>query len=122
MMTINFLKSTPVFLDLNQAELLVKQVKLLCIKISNNRKWEMHVSNIVKQASVSLSMLKLLNKFIYPKMHSLCVYLSFIRLLLKYACPVWHSQLSSELRDKIELSDLVQKHLLRIIYKGSKTP
>ena len=48
-MTINFLKSTPVFLDPIPAEILVKHVRLLGITISNNRKWEMHVSNIVKQ-------------------------------------------------------------------------
>ena len=77
------------------------------------------MSNIVKQANVSLSMLKLLNKFDCPKMHSLRHYSSFIRPLLEYACPVGHSQLSRELGDKIES---VQKRSLRIIYKESKIP
>jgi hypothetical protein len=114
-MTINLLKSTPVFLDPIPPEMLVKHVKLLGVTISNNFMVDMHVSNILKQANVSLSMLKLLNKFNCPKMHSLRVYLSFVRPLLEYACPVWHSQLSSQLSDKIES---VQKRLLKIIYKG----
>ena len=118
-MTINFLKSTPAFCDPIPSEMLVKHVKLLGVTISNDLKWETHVSNIVKQANVSLSIFKLLNKFNCPKIHSLRVYLSFIRPLLEYACPVWHSQLSNELSDKIES---VQKRSLRIIYKEGKIP
>ena len=57
--TINFLKSTPVFLDPTPPKMLVKHVKLLDVTSSNNLKWDMHVSNIVKQANISLSMLKL---------------------------------------------------------------
>ena len=97
--------------------MLVKNVKLLGVTISNELKWDTHVSNIVKQANVSLSMFKLLNEFNCPRKHSLRVYLSFIRPLLEYACPVWHSQLSNELSDKIES---VQKRSLRIIYKKAK--
>ena len=118
-MTINFLKSTPAFCDPISSEMLVKHVKLLGVTISNDLKWEKHVSNIVNQANVSLSIFKLLNKFHCPKIHSLRVYLSFIRLLLEYACPVWHWQLSNELSDKIES---VQKRSLRIIYKQGKIP
>ena len=118
-MTINFLKSTPAFCDPIPSEMLVKHVKLLGVTISNDLKWDTHVSNIVKQANVSLSIFKLLNKFNCPKIHSLRVYLSFIRPLLEYACPVWHSQLSNELSDKIES---VQKRSLRIIYKEGKIP
>ena len=62
---------------------------------------------------------KLLNKFYCPKIHSLRVYLSFMRLLLEYACPVCRSQLSNELSDKMES---VQKRSLRIIYKEGKIP
>ena len=97
----------------------VKHVKLLDVTISNDLKWDTHVSNIVKQANVSLSMFYLLNKFNCPKIHSLRVYLSFIMPLLECACLVWHSQLSSELSDKTEL---VQKHSLKIIYKEGKIP
>ena len=118
-MTINFLKSTPVFCDPIPSKMLVKHVKLLGVTIFNDLKQDMHSSNIVKQANVSLSMFKLLNKFNCPKIHSLHLYLSFIRLLLEYVCPVWHSQLSNELIDKIEL---VQKLSLRIIYKEGKIP
>ena len=118
-MTINFMKSTPAFCDPIPCEMLVKHVKILGVTISNDLKWETHVSNIVKQANVSLSIFKLLNKFNCPKIHSLRVYLSFIRPLLEYACLVWHSQLSNELSDKIES---VQKRSLRIIYKEGKIP
>ena len=118
-MTINLLKSTPVFRDPIPPEMLVKHVELLGITISNDLKWDTHVSNIVKQANVSLPIFKLLHKFNCPKIHSLRVFLSFVRPLLEYACPVLHSQLSSELSDKIES---VQKRSLRIIYKEGKIP
>ena len=61
----------------------------------------------------------MLNKLKSPKIHSLCVYLSLVRPLLEYACPVWYSQLSNELTDKIES---VQKRSPRIIYKEGKIP
>ena len=83
-------------------EFIMKHDKPLGVTISKDLKWDTHVSNIVKQANISLSMFKLLNKLNRPKIHFLRVYLSFIRPLLEYACPVWHSQLSSELNDKIE--------------------
>ena len=76
-MTINFLKSTPAFCDLIPSEMLVKHVKLLGVTVSNDLKWDTHVPNIVKQANVSLSIFKLLNKLNCPKIHSLRVYLSF---------------------------------------------
>ena len=116
-MKINFLKSTPAFCDPIPREMLVKHVKLLGVIISNDLKWDTYVSNIVKQANISLSIFKLLNKFNCPKIHSLRVYLSFIRPLLEYACPVWHSQLSKELSDKIES---IQKRLLRTFTKKAK--
>ena len=47
-MTINFLKSTPVFCDPIPREMLVKHVKLLDATISNDLKWDTHVSKIVK--------------------------------------------------------------------------
>ena len=57
-MTINFLKSTPVFLYSIPPKMLVKHVKLLDVTISNNIKRDNYVANIVKQANVSLSILK----------------------------------------------------------------
>jgi len=57
-MTINFLKSTPVFCDPIPHEMLVKHVKLLGVTISNDLKWGTQVSNIVKQANLSLSILR----------------------------------------------------------------
>ena len=47
-MTVNFLKSTPVFCDPIPPEMLVKHVKLPGVKISNDIKWNKHVSNIIR--------------------------------------------------------------------------
>jgi hypothetical protein len=51
-MMINFLKSTPAFLDPVPPEMMVKHVKLLGVTISNILLWDMHVLNIVKQGNV----------------------------------------------------------------------
>ena len=72
-----------------------------------------------KKKTNETEVFKLLNKFNFPKIHSLRVYLSFIWPLLEYACLVWQLQLSNELSDKIES---VQKRSLRIIYKEGQIP
>ena len=68
--------------------MLMKHVKLVGVTISYTLKWDTYVSSIVRQANVSLSMFKLLNKFSYPKIHSLpCL----VILCLAAIAMVWHS-------------------------------
>ena len=61
------------FCDPIPPEMLVKHVKLLGVTISNDLKWDTRVSNIVKQANVSLSIFRLLKKFNCSKIHSLLI-------------------------------------------------
>ena len=80
------------------------------------------VSLLGKQTFVCLRMLKGSG---VPPSDLRSVYSYFIRLVLEYACPVWHTSLSSSLRDDVEG---IQRRAIRIIYphlssivKGSKS-
>ena len=118
-MTINFLKSIPAFLDPIPPDISVSSFKLLGVTISSNLKWDIHVKDIVRRANASMSLLKLLNKFNIPPSHSLGIYTSFVRPHLEYACPVWHPGISRDESDKIES---IQKRALRIIFKETLVP
>ena len=117
--SVSFLKSPPLFLAPIPPETSVTSLKLLGVTISSNLKWDAHINNILRQANSSLSLLKLLNKFSCPQSHLLQVYISFVRPILEYACPVWHPGLSNEATQKIEN---VQKRALRIIFKEGMIP
>ena len=101
-MTISFLKSTPSFKQPIPPEMSVQQCKLLGITISSNLKWEVHVTNITKQANLALSTLKFFFKFSCPAFHLLRIYTSFIRPVLEYSCPVWHFGLTTSQSYSIE--------------------
>ena len=45
------------------------------------------------------------------------IYVSVIRPVLEYACPVWHTNLSNHLTESI---DTVQKRALKCIYPGNE--
>ena len=118
-MTVNFLKSPPSFTNPIPPKISVTCIKLLGVTITADLKWDAHVQNILKQASPSVSLLKLLLKFSCPPKDLLQLYCSFIRPILEFACPVWHFGLSSEHIYKIEN---VQKRALRIINGEGKVP
>ena len=71
-------------------------VKILGIKITNDLRWDVHISDVTRRASGRLFMLSML------KRHGLCVkdlvtvYVGFIRPLLEYAVPVWHPGLTEK--------------------------
>ena len=60
--------------------------------------------------------LKLLKRSGVPTADLLPYYVSLIRPTLEYACPVWHSSITSEQSDTLEN---IQKRALRVIY-GSR--
>ena len=88
----------------------VQYAKLLGVTISNDLTWNKHVENIVAKAWKRVYMLR----YVYSKQpilyklkragigqHDLVTiyYVSVIRSVLEYACPVWHTNLNRHLSD-----------------------
>jgi hypothetical protein len=91
----------------------VNSFKLLGVCIDNNLKWDSHVNAICSKASSRLYFLKLLKRSSVSKNDLLHFYVSFIRPVLEYACPVWHTSLTVEQTNRIEH---IQRRTLLIIY------
>ena len=64
-MPICFLKTSPLFLN-SISKIFLSSFKLVRITTSSNLKWDIHIKDIVHRANVSMSLLKLLNKFNPP--------------------------------------------------------
>lgn len=91
----------------------VNMYKLLGVCVNSDLKWDNHVNAICSKASSRLYFLKLLKRCSVSKDDLLHFYTSFIRPVLEYACPAWHSSLTSDQRKRIEN---VQRRALLIIY------
>ena len=93
----------------------VQSTKLLGISIQSNLKWDLHVGTICRKASKRLYALRCLKRSgVLPR--DLCsVFCCFIRLVVEYACPVWHSSLSNALFDELEQ---IQKRATKIMLPG----
>ncbi|XP_071947377.1 uncharacterized protein [Antedon mediterranea] len=112
---INFCK-TPGYYDLltnNGVQVeTVKQLKLLGVTIQDNLKWDTHIGEIVSKANKAMHIVSVLKRFGAPEDQLIKIYKSFIRPIIEYACPTWHSSLTSELSFDLES---VQKRFLRIL-------
>ena len=83
--------------------------KLLGVTISQDLTWNKHVDNIVKKAGKRLYMVYQLKRAGITQKDLVSVYVSVVRPVLEYACPVLHTNLTQYLSDNIE-----------VIKKGSK--
>ena len=116
-MTICFSKSpvTPSPLLLcNQQLAEVDVVKVLGVQISSDLKWDIHINNVIKRAAGRLFMLTTLKRFNLPLQDLITIYVGFIRPLLEYSVPVWHSSLTNVQTAALER---VQKRALRIMLR-----
>ena len=112
---VSFLKSEPQMEPLiinNQPIEVVKSTKLLGLNLRSDLKWSSHVEKICSKASKRLYALRTLKRSGVPAKDLRTIYCSFIRPVMEYACPVWHSSLTMELQKEIEH---VQRRALRII-------
>ena len=98
----------------NQILAEVDVVKVLGVHISSDLKWNVHINNVIKRAAGRLFMLTTLKRFHLPLQDLITIYIGFIRPLLEYVVPVWHSSLSNEQTSALER---VQKRALRIILR-----
>ena len=90
----------------------VTSVKLLGVTVQHNLKWDIHIADIVAKASRRLYTLCILKKTCAPVSDLIAVYTCYIRPILEYASPVWHSSISDKQSRAIES---VQKRAVRII-------
>ena len=93
----------------------VEHVKLLGVTLSNDLTWNRHIDNIVKKAGKRVYMLYQLKRAGVAQSDLVTVYISVVRPVLEYACPVWHTNLPKYLSENIEI---VQKRALKAIFPG----
>ena len=73
------------------------------------------MDNIVKKAGKRLYMLYQLKRAWITQNDLVSVYVSVVRPVSEYACPVWHTNLPQYLSDNIEV---IQKRALKCIFPG----
>ncbi len=93
----------------------VEHAKMLGVTISNNLTWSKHVDNIVSKAGKRVYMLYQLKRAGISQLDLVTIYVSVIRPVLEYACPVWSTNVPKYLSDAIEM---IQKRVLRSMYPG----
>ena len=110
---VNFKKYVPnIIIEGNPVEV-VKHAKLLGVILSDDLSWNMHVDSIVKKAAKRVYMLYQLKRAGISQTDLVTVYVSVVRPVLEYACPVWHTNLPKYLSDNIEM---IQKRALKSIF------
>ena len=100
--------------------IMYNNAKLLGVTISSDLRCNKHIENIVAKAGKRMYMLyiyKLLKRAGIGQHDLVTIYVSVIRHVLEYACPVWHTNLNRHLTERIET---VQKRALKCIYPGSE--
>ena len=91
----------------------VNSVKLLGLNASNDLKWNVHVSELVRKVSTRLYFLRQLKKSHVATRELLLFYITCIRSILEYGSPVFHRTLPSYLSEDLER---LQKRAIKIIY------
>ena len=116
----NHVASIPrIVIDNNDIER-VTQAKVLGVTLSSDLTWNAHVDTIVYKARKRVFTIYQLKRAGIRQCDLLRVYVSVIRPVLEYACPVWHTSLwhtslPMYLSDNIET---IQRRCLRTIFPG----
>ena len=90
----------------------VEYAKLL--GVTNDLTWNRHVDCIIKRPPKDCICYQLKRAGII-KLYMVTVYISVVRPVLEYACPVWHTNLHKYISDSIEL---IQTRALKFIFPG----
>jgi hypothetical protein len=115
-MRISFAKKAPDFAPVlinNKAIDVVANVKLLGLNITNDLKWNCHVSEIIRKVSTRLYFLKQLKRANVPTKELLTFYVTCIRPITEYGCPVFHNGLPKFVSNDLER---LQKRAMSIIF------
>ena len=89
----------------------INTTKLLGVHLSSDHKWSTHVEAVCAASKRLFALRSLKCSGVSPRDLRL-VYSYFIRPVLEYACPVWHTSLPRKLSDQLEQ---IQRRALRII-------
>ena len=89
--------------------------KLLGLHVTDELKWQAHVSAICSKASKRLHFLRLLKRASMSIADLTHYYETIIRPIMEYACVVWHTSLTKGQNEQLER---IQRRALRIIYGG----
>ena len=111
-----FSKSPPNFdpVEINGKPLeLVTSARILGLNVSSDLKWNVHVNQLVKKVSSRLYCFRQLKRSAVAPKDLIIFYITCIRSLLEYACPVFHRALPGYLSDDLER---LQRRALRIIF------
>ena len=81
----------------------VYHVKVLDITLSNDLTWKRHVDNIVKKSGKIIYMLYQLKRAGVNQADLITIYISVVRPVVEYACPVRNTNLPIYLSDNIEM-------------------
>jgi hypothetical protein len=84
----------------------------LAIHIKSDLKWNLHVETMCTKASKRLYALRSLKRSGVPPKGLRTVYCCFVRPIVEYACPVWHSSLTVSLCNELEQ---IQRRATKII-------
>ena len=88
-------------------------VKMLGFNISSDMRWNCHVSEIYRKFTSRLYFLRQLKRANIPTKDLLTFYITCVRPVAGYACPVFHSALPAYLSAELEK---LQKRAMRIIF------
>ena len=103
----------PLNIELNNHTLTeVDVMKILGVYLQADLKWNSQVSSMLKKASKRMHILRSLIPFRLPNDDLLLIYKGYIRPLVEYAVPVWHSGLTTAQTNKLEG---IQKRALKLI-------
>ncbi|KAI8494458.1 hypothetical protein Bbelb_276840 [Branchiostoma belcheri] len=80
----------------------VSVAKMLGVMVQSDLKWNTHVNHITSQSSRRLFLLRHLKRFRLPVSDLVTVYVSYVRPLCEYACPVWGQGLTPTQTTQIE--------------------
>ena len=87
-------------------------MKLLGVTMQSNLNWDTQVNQMISKASKRMYMLYVLKRFRASAEDLTSVFRMYVRPILEYASPLWHSSLTKQQSDQLEL---IQKRACRII-------
>ena len=105
-MHISFLRNQPDFpnftldgKDINTTN----NMKLLGVTLQNDLSWDIQTSQMISKASKRMYMLYVLKRFKASAHDLTAVYQMYIRPVLEYTSPLWHSSLTQHQIEQLEL-------------------
>ena len=110
-----FVNSLPyIYMNGNYIEI-VPQAKVLRVTISSDLSWNAHVDELISKARKRVYMIFQLKRAGINQNDLIRIYVSVIRPVVEYSCPVWHTNLPKYLSDNIEI---IKKRCLKTIFPG----